>query len=94
MCGEHEGDGDTIGADEGSSPHVRGAHIALDDVAHLVGIIPACAGSTTPVGVSAVCFRDHPRMCGEHIVNSSIGWTPAGSSPHVRGAQCCFYSHS
>ena len=25
MCGEHECDGDAIGADEGSSPHVRGA---------------------------------------------------------------------
>ena len=46
MCGEHfiisaRGLGKT-----GSSPHVRGAQFRGEFVDHLVGIIPACAGST------------------------------------------------
>ena len=32
-------------------------------------------------------FRDHPRMCGEHLPESAICGHSRGSSPHVRGAQ-------
>ena len=31
-------------------------------------------------------FRDHPRMCGEHIPAALIQNGGEGSSPHVRGA--------
>ena len=30
--------------------------------------------------------RDHPRMCGEHIVTNVVVLGYVGSSPHVRGA--------
>ena len=86
MCGEHfiisaRGLGKT-----GSSPHVRGAQFRGEFVDHLVGIIPACAGSTTGVAASAKVTRDHPRMCGEHNGWKDKAALYLGSSPHVRGA--------
>ena len=86
MCGEHVSAGLKTVSSGGSSPHVRGArwHGHVDLVP--VGIIPACAGSTTccrPVWCSS---RDHPRMCGEHAHVVDPHTAPLGSSPHVRGA--------
>ena len=51
-----------------------------------VGIIPAYAGSTTELHCCASHWRDHPRVCGEHIhmgQNRLFTW---GSSPRMRGA--------
>ena len=47
MCGEHvAADGQAV-AFQGSSPHVRGAHTMQGTACSLLGIIPACAGSTS-----------------------------------------------
>ena len=86
MCGEHfiisaRGLGKT-----GSSPHVRGAPERFEAFARAVGIIPACAGSTLFCHRFFGRFRDHPRMCGEHLPESAICGHSRGSSPHVRGA--------
>ncbi len=86
MCGEHfiisaRGLGKT-----GSSPHVRGAQFRGEFVDHLVGIIPACAGSTLARNAMRPIRRDHPRMCGEHKSPRMVRVAKAGSSPHVRGA--------
>ena len=89
MCGEHPlvTGQHTFGL--GSSPHVRGAlHVTRSD-AWLVGIIPACAGSTPWTKPKAWTCRDHPRMCGEHITGNADDAVKAGSSPHVRGAHTC-----
>ena len=51
-----------------------------------MGIIPACAGSTPFSSGSMVTFRDHPRMCGEHLKPCARWEASPGSSPHVRGA--------
>ena len=66
---------------------MRGAQFRGEFVDHLVGIIPACAGSTTGVAASAKVTRDHPRMCGEHGRLATMPCRSPGSSPHVRGAQ-------
>ena len=50
------------------------------------GIIPACAGSTKRFSSTEMPFRDHPRMCGEHLDAGSEQKPCPGSSPHVRGA--------
>ena len=47
MCGEHEAGGAVRMSDEGSSPHVRGAHSVTCACLPTLGIIPACAGSTS-----------------------------------------------
>ena len=71
----------------GSSPHARGALDTYPALPKLEGIIPACAGSTSPRSYSRPLFGDHPRMRGEHCSKWLITTPPGGSSPHARGAQ-------
>ena len=65
---------------------MRGAPERFEAFARAVGIIPACAGSTLFCHRFFGRFRDHPRMCGEHLPESAICGHSRGSSPHVRGA--------
>ena len=76
-----------VGAD-GSSPHTRGAPIAEVDPESLTRIIPAYAGSTAATGSPPAEAQDHPRIRGEHHSGCSHYSSPAGSSPHTRGALC------
>ena len=87
MCGEHNDMSVAVFASPGSSPHVRGARDAVAVAAHVVGIIPACAGSTMYAIIIPPYLRDHPRMCGEHVPPPSKPELARGSSPHVRGAR-------
>ena len=75
-----------LGLFQGSSPHVRGAPYHPPRVMAQSGIIPACAGSTYPSSPDGFPFRDHPRMCGEHLEGWKSRPESPGSSPHVRGA--------
>ena len=70
----------------GSSPRVRGAGPAVHDLAGLLGIIPACAGSRRKHRDRPYRRRDHPRVCGEQVTNAIADGTITGSSPRVRGA--------
>ena len=87
MCGEHCGEHSASFGVLGSSPHVRGAHGIHPQNLPTLGIIPACAGSTIAFTVVITAARDHPRMCGEHIIRATKGHKREGSSPHVRGAR-------
>ena len=86
MCGEHITPKKWTNLVPGSSPHVRGAHDSCSVISALLGIIPACAGSTPPRMTWVSEVWDHPRMCGEHDGVQAILTTDKGSSPHVRGA--------
>ena len=86
MCGEHDVGRFDAEKSEGSSPHVRGAPRNRIIFNSIIGIIPACAGSTTTPVASVKRPRDHPRMCGEHALCDYCGTDYRGSSPHVRGA--------
>ena len=90
MCGEHFNAVRSATSPQGSSPHVRGAPHHINHGATQLGIIPACAGSTWLCGTCPDADRDHPRMCGEHVLWSRPATSAEGSSPHVRGAR----SHS
>ena len=86
MRGEHSVLDLTVPTQPGSSPHARGAPVLVEDGRLVVGIIPACAGSTTRHPQARCRCRDHPRMRGEHLgpeVEVAYG---EGSSPHARGA--------
>ena len=87
MCGEHYSHFVEHLQASGSSPHVRGALSRTRNGHQTLGIIPACAGSTVAEWVNQRQGRDHPRMCGEHVVYATIFAKLRGSSPHVRGAQ-------
>ncbi len=86
MRGEHRSSRGWNRRFRGSSPHARGAHsqVHLHDLVH--GIIPACAGSTKRLLVSALLRWDHPRMRGEHVPQFKACVKCVGSSPHARGA--------
>ena len=87
MCGEHRQSEPALPGWIGSSPHVRGAQLRNSLRCLIVGIIPACAGSTRRFVLSLSLSRDHPRMCGEHARTSGAKPETRGSSPHVRGAR-------
>ena len=87
MCGEHFNAVRSATSPQGSSPHVRGAPHHINHGATQLGIIPACAGSTWLCGTCPDADRDHPRMCGEHVLWSRPATSAEGSSPHVRGAR-------
>ncbi|EPD31454.1 hypothetical protein HMPREF9238_01228 [Gleimia europaea ACS-120-V-Col10b] len=50
----------------GSSPHARGALRSSNGFSRRLGVIPACAGSTTSTSLKSHQKRGHPRMRGEH----------------------------
>ena len=71
----------------GSSPHARGALMDGKVPNAIIGIIPACAGSTHAPSSPPLATRDHPRMRGEHLRPDRERGCRAGSSPHARGAR-------
>ena len=87
MRGEHEEHGLYRWGVLGSSPHARGARFYHFMNGDGVGIIPACAGSTTARIGSRCAGWDHPRMRGEHFDQIDSQSERGGSSPHARGAR-------
>ena len=87
VCGEHSWRWRSLSVSMGSSPRMRGARVLLaqDDLAY--GIIPAYAGSTATLRTPHQTNRDHPRVCGEHLLFSLVVKYSVGSSPRMRGAQ-------
>ena len=86
MRGEHIRQFVSYGGFPGSSPHARGAPRAGAQAVQREGIIPACAGSTSPLSRAKTHSWDHPRMRGEHPQSARGCLGKAGSSPHARGA--------
>ena len=70
----------------GSSPLARGALRFSRRSHRQVGIIPACAGSTSSTSSTPRRRRDHPRLRGEHQCCSGSARSCVGSSPLARGA--------
>ena len=76
----------------GSSPHARGALAPFLRAVYVLGIIPACAGSTGHGTRGLTCYWDHPRMRGEHSSSVKYPHCLAGSSPHARGAPAALHA--
>ena len=87
MRGEHTGDTVSPLFQAGSSPHARGAQVLVKPAGLQCGIIPTCAGSTDPTYRKTTTLGDHPRMRGEHTLQSAYCGGGNGSSPHARGAR-------
>ena len=88
VCGEHADlrEHDHIG--RGSSPRMRGTPTASGVGVPLIGIIPAYAGNTPTHSYPTVIARDHPRVCGEHLMDVCHANSDRGSSPRMRGTHC------
>ena len=85
VCGEHPTCRPTNVWKRGSSPRVRGTLSRSGCQAPWPGIIPACAGNTSWPESKLTLSRDHPRVCGEHLLPVSLLFCSPGSSPRVRG---------
>ena len=53
----------------GSSPRVRGRQAGKPLGGQLCGLIPACAGQTTPLMFLLARSRAHPRVCGADVAS-------------------------
>ena len=88
MRGEHSALTCNPSSSVGSSPHARGARGSTACTSRVLGIIPACAGSTATMASIGGVRGDHPRMRGEHNIDEIPAQVETGSSPHARGALC------
>ena len=68
VCGEHRGDSIICATKRGSSPRMRGTQAGRIIRIQMQGIIPAYAGNTLTSYYALGYLRDHPRVCGEHIM--------------------------
>ncbi len=85
-CGEQHTPVKSPMAVAGPSPRVRGAADPPEHGLHVVGTIPAGAGSSWPTRGSGSRRRDHPRGCGEQGTFVAPTKFLEGPSPRVRGA--------
>ncbi len=88
MCGEKLAAVPSYTSTLGSPPHVRGKVGYSDMSTGALGITPACAGKSSSRNGYSRIRGDHPRMCGEKVVQLPGLIVGAGSPPHVRGKEC------
>ena len=62
----------------GTLPEMLGVYLP-------VGITPAYAGNTNRENILFIEARDHPRVCGEHIMIVGYSQQIMGSPPRMRG---------
>ncbi len=87
VCGEHARHRRHRRQCLGSSPRMRGAPKLMDGRKKSTRIIPAYAGSTPCGKCGYMANSDHPRVCGEHLMDEVALMPRSGSSPRMRGAQ-------
>ena len=85
--GEHSSDRPDEPAPRGSSPRTWGAPIGFPHGRADHRIIPAYAGSMPALSPAIPSSTDHPRVRGEHRMNTIEKTGIEGSSPHTRGAR-------
>ena len=85
VCGEKPLQSSVNCTMEGSPPRMRGKEPAPTEWMCAVGITPAYAGKRRPVPSPRSTRQDHPRVCGEKPLQSSVNCTMEGSPPRMRG---------
>ena len=73
----------------GSPPRVRGKPPCKAGALEICRITPACAGKTEKSHCADSSAKDHPRVCGENIVQRPVSPKQKGSPPRVRGKPLC-----
>ena len=85
VCGEKSGKSRPGKAGGGSPPRMRGKGVGAAHFAGYHGITPAYAGKRQVYICVSVHRKDHPRVCGEKMVDSRITRCWGGSPPRMRG---------
>ena len=84
-CGENNQILFTKSSLSGSPPRMRGKLSAHLYSSGEFGITPAHAGKTLSACRTTTSSRDHPRACGENLVENDVKMLDAGSPPRMRG---------
>ena len=84
MCGKYMKMENLLETIIGSPPHVREVLIKWNLYNNIMGITPACAGSTQNLKTFKKRGEDHPRMCGKYQPLGVLHNHSLGSPPHVR----------
>ena len=84
MCGKNQIRFGLVLEEVGSPPRVREKQESFYGALQGYGITPACAGKTAPCPLSRFKYRDHPRVCGKNLKNTSGLGCDKGSPPRVR----------
>ncbi len=85
ICGEKDDDRHFGRTDEGSPPHMRGKVLCAALSVNLFRITPAYAGKSLRLLGFPRSSQDHPRICGEKLMNISTPTALQGSPPRMRG---------
>ena len=85
MRGEHSIAQSNTWPRSGPSPHARGTLVRPDPEGLGRRSIPACAGNTSRSLRRMFRSAVHPRMRGEHCIDTDSGRLLIGPSPHARG---------
>jgi len=64
---------------------MRGTPDLVGDNVGDCGITPAYAGNTVSIHAFCQSIKDHPRVCGEHLLIFSFIFSNLGSPPRMRG---------
>ena len=83
--GEHRISTNWLPSPNGSSPQARGTHCGCRRTGRIPRFIPAGAGNTVALCISADLRAVHPRRRGEHTVSNLASAAIDGSSPQARG---------
>ena len=84
-CGENYFTSTTAPLVIGSPPQVRGKHRITTRQVTIQRITPAGAGKTTNLHSKLLPDTDHPRRCGENLIQRLDSVERSGSPPQVRG---------
>ena len=87
VCGEHGNRRPREVSVWGSSPRMRGTPFDGSGGNGRPGIIPAYAGNTYRSAGSLPYPWDHPRVCGEHLIDTEDTRNAQGSSPRMWGTR-------
>ena len=87
-CGENAVNSLLLFSFSGSPPRMRGKHQRDARTRRERRITPAHAGKTQTLLHTAPSQTDHPRACGENILDMMERYALAGSPPRMRGKQC------
>ena len=69
----------------GSPPRMRGKARGASLLCQHLRITPACAGKSKDRLPACSSSEDHPRVCGEKMVDCALFMASSGSPPRVRG---------
>ena len=67
---------------------MRGTRLVDSATLKSKGNTPAYAGNTGITLNFYTSYREHPRVCGEHLAAEWAGFTTEGTPPRMRGTLC------